>query len=359
MRPLLPLLLLSALLPGCGADEAAPAPAPISVSVAVALRESVVEPVFATGTLEADKLTEIGPRVSGTVDTVHVAVGSRVAEGDPLFTTRQADYVLRLRQAEQAARLARAQHAQAARDLARALELHERGVLSEDHLEKARTAAEMGAAQAGAAEASAALARQSLADSVVRAPYAGVITKRYVDEGAMLSAQVTSAPVVQLMKADIVEAVLQLPETELARVRPGTRAELHVDGLAGPLAAEVAVVNDRVDSASRSFEVRIRLANADLVLKPGVFVRAELMPEPREVISLERRAVLGTEGARHVFVEQGGRAKQRPIEAHDLDAARLEVLSGLVAGERVLVGPNLGRVAEGAAIALEVSRADR
>jgi multidrug resistance efflux pump len=67
----------------------------------------------------ADKATEVGPRVSGIIDAVHVDVGAQVAAGDPLFTTRQVDYRLRLAEATHARRLARAEAANARRQLER------------------------------------------------------------------------------------------------------------------------------------------------------------------------------------------------------------------------------------------------
>jgi multidrug efflux pump subunit AcrA (membrane-fusion protein) len=72
------------------------------------LREALVEPVLGTGTISAHKTTDVGPRVSGIVDTIHVAVGDRVEAGDPLFRTRPIDYEIRVRVAESALRLARA-----------------------------------------------------------------------------------------------------------------------------------------------------------------------------------------------------------------------------------------------------------
>jgi membrane fusion protein (multidrug efflux system) len=203
------------------------------------------------------------------------------------------------------------------------------------------------------------MAEQALADTIVRAPYPGVITRRYVDEGTMLSAQMGSAPVVQLMKTDVVEAVVEIPELNLPRVHPGTRARVRVDGVQSTIEASVAVVNERVDAASRAFEVRIPIENAALTLKPGLFVRVELLPDPREALVLPRSAVQGSESERFVFVAEADRAARRRVETRDLDATRVEVLSGLDAGERVLFGPNLPRVSEGAAISLEVARADR
>jgi RND family efflux transporter MFP subunit len=363
-RALAVLAAVAALL-GCARQEstlapvtAAP-PAPIAISSVHVAREEVAEVVTGTGSIVADKATQIGPRVSGLLEAVHVDVGGAVEPGEPLFTVRQIDYRLRLAEAEQALRLARAEEENARRRLERARQLFGEGVTSQGALDDARTAFEIASARAGSAASTHAIAKQALADTVVRAPYAGVVTARYFDEGAMLSAQVSSPPVVELMKTDRVEAVVQIPEAHLARVRVGSRARVHVDGALATHETTVAVVNDRVDATTRAFEARLALDNPDGTLKPGLFVRVEILPEPREALVVPRSALQGDESERYVFVAADERARRRDVTTRDLDAMRVEVRSGLREGERVLLGPNLARLREGAAIALEVARVDR
>jgi RND family efflux transporter MFP subunit len=358
--------LLALALAACGGGETAPVaaagegPAPIPVVARPVLRESVVEPVLGTGTIAPHKTTDVGPRVSGIVDAIFVAVGDRVEEGGPLFRTRTVDYEIRVREAESAARLARASAEKARRDLERIQTLHGQNVASDERLDAVRTAYEMAAAQREQAEAALAQARQNLADTTVRAPYRGVITRRFVDEGAMLSTMMTAGnAVVQIMKMDLVVAIVQLPELHLARVRVGTKGVVRVSGLDRAYETEVAVLNDRVDAASRAFEVRLGIENPDYALKPGLFAELELRPEPREATLVERSALLGGAAAPHVFVLADGRAARRPVRVAELDAQRVEVLDGLAPGERVLLGPNLTQLTDGAEVAVEVPHADR
>jgi RND family efflux transporter MFP subunit len=360
------LLLLAALaLAACGSDEApvaaaSPEPAAVPVASTTVVRESIVEPVLGTGTIAAHKSTDVGPRVSGIVDVIHVAVGDRVEEGAPLFRTRPVDYEIRVREAESSARLARANADKAKRDLERIRTLHDESVASEERLDAVRTANEMAAAQRDQAEAALAQARQNLADTTVAAPYRGVITRRFVDEGAMLSTMMTAGnAVVQIMKVDVVAAIVQLPEVHLARVHVGTPGVVRVDGIARTYDTQVHIVNDRVDAVSRAFEVRLAIENPDYALKPGLFAEVELRPEPREATLLERAALLGGTGAAYVFVLDGDRASRRVVRVAELDAARVEVLDGLAPGERVLLGPNLTQLADGTAVAVEVTRANR
>ena len=359
-RGLLVSLALAACGPGAPEPASAPSPPAVRVERVDVVRETLVEPVYGTGTLAAQKTSQIGPRVDGIIEVIPVHVGDRVAEGQELFRTRPVDYEIRVREAAHGQRLARAEADKAQRDFERVETLHRKGVASSEQLDGARTAREIALSRLGAAETAAARARQDLEDTVVRAPYAGVITRRYVDEGTMLRTMMTaSSAVVEIMKTDIVVAIVSLPEMHLPRVRLGTRARVRIDGAAREVESEVAVLNDRVDAASRAFEVRIPIENPDLSLKPGLFARAELLPEPRDATLVERRAVLGVGEERYVMVAEGGRAARRPVRVRELDATRFEVVEGISPGDAVLAGPNLSLLAEGTPVTFEVARVER
>jgi RND family efflux transporter MFP subunit len=343
---------------GCGSAGEAPAPAapePFSLGTSIAELTRVTEPIPATGSVLAEKTTEIGPRVDGIVEQISVRVGDRVAEGDPLFQIRAVDYRLRLAEADAALRLVSAEAEKAVRDRERVRTLHEKDVASSEHLDQVETQHEITLARVETARAAVAIARQAVADCLVRAPFAGVVTRRYVDEGALLRTVMSAgSAVIQLMKTDVVEVVVQVPETQLPRVRIGTPVRVRIDGLDRVYESRVEIVNDRVEASSRSIEVRMPIANPDLAIKPGLSATAEILPEPREALVLERRALLGSLESRFVFVADGQVARRRPVEVRDLDALRVEVLRGLEPGERALVGPDLARLSEGSPVRIEV-----
>jgi RND family efflux transporter MFP subunit len=338
--------------------DAGASPAPLRLVGAIVLREAVVEPIFGTGTIVADKTTELGAVVAGIVEAIHVKEGDRVAAGQPLFTTRQVDYQIGRQEAEHAARLAAAEAAKAERDWQRARQLHSQGVASQGNLDDALTALEIANARRDVAGSALARARQNLTDTQVLAPYAGVISRRYVDEGVRMGGMAAPGAVVQLMKVDVVEAVIQVPEMHGGQVREGMAARVRIDGIAGGVfESVVGRVHPMADPESRAFEVRVPIENPELAVRPGLFAKAELFPEARAALVLERAAVLGAGERRYVFVEEEGAARRRPVRVRELDALRLEVIDGLGEGDRVLAGPNLPAVTEGAAVSLDLARA--
>ncbi|MGE0668282.1 MAG: efflux RND transporter periplasmic adaptor subunit [Sphingomonadales bacterium] len=347
--------LAALLLAACGDGQSATAPTAEAVSLRVAMvrEQDIAAPILATGEVHADKITEIKPRVDGVIDAVFVDVGDRVTAGQPLFRTRQADYRNRLAEQEQALALAQAELKQAAGDLERAASLRGKGVVSQGRMDEVQARHDTARARLGMAEAGLAQARQSLSDATVTAPYDGIVTGRFMDEGTMIQVATSNTPVLEVAKLDTVEVIARVAAVHLPRLKPETRVTVAVEGVPEPVEARLGVVNDKVDARTRSAEIRLHLPNPDLAIKPGLFAKLTLTPEPRRAAVLSRAAVLGAADDTYVFVEQGRTARRKPVSVRDLDAELVEVVSGLKPGEAALAGPALADLRDGAPVRVE------
>lgn len=349
------LLALAAGLAACSEDAATPeqaAPSAASFSEAVVETVSIEEPVVGTGTIAPLQRTDLGPRVDGIIEKIYVRVGARVKKGDPLFKTRDTELRLKVDELKNQVKLARANVEEARRNFDRISSLAARGVASAGALDRAHAALESAEAQLGVAKAKLAQAQQMLEDTVVRAPYDGVITARNVHEGKFMATRMGGGMggpggVVEIMEIHTVAAIVEVPEVHLSRFGIGTPAKVLVDGLDEEFESEVHRINDYIDPVKRTIEVRIGIANPDYKIKPGSFARAYIYPPPRTALALPRAAVLGFEGNQHVFVARDGVAVRVPVRARDLDAERVEILEGLEPGARVLIGPGLRTLVEG------------
>jgi len=343
------------------ADAANNAPAQaISVFSTRVMREELVTPVTGTGTIAAQKRTDLGPLVDGIIEEVFVNVGDRVSEGDPIFRTRDIELRLRVQELQSQHRLAEAESLNARRAFDRIKELFAKGVSSVGQLENVETQYEIAAARVGVARARLDAARQALTDATVKAPFDGVITSQDIYEGKFMStrggASMMGGPsgVVQIMKIDIVGAIINVPEVHMGEIGLGTKARIYIDGIDGIYDSEIHIFNDRVDVATRSAEVRVSLENTDYRIKPGMFTRAEFFPPARDVLTLDRKALLGIEGNNYVFiVDAAGRAKRMDVRVKQIDTARVEVLEGLMEGAEVLSGPMVGSLVEGMPVRIE------
>lgn len=360
-----------ALLSGCGESEEKAAAEESGETIAIfetsVTSKELVEPVIGTGTIAAAKTTDLGPRVTGIIDKINVYVGARVKQGDVLFHTRDVEIKNRVAELENQVRLAKSEARTAGRAYTRAKELHDSGFVSNGGLDNAQTARDGAVAKLGIAEAQLSSARQMLEDCTVRAPFDGVITRRDVDEGRFMSTMGgmgmmgggqgggggSGGSVLQIMKIDIVAAIVQVPEVDLPKIHVGSKGKVIIGSMGKSYDSEVYILNDLIDVKTRGVELRLPILNADYEIKPGLFARAEIYPEPRKVLFMQRAAVQGTESQRYVFVDAGGKAKRVPITMQQLDATSVEVTSGLKAGDKVLYGPNLTLLVEGTPVKVE------
>ncbi|MFQ5534949.1 MAG: efflux RND transporter periplasmic adaptor subunit [Sphingomonadales bacterium] len=335
-------------------------PSGVAISSVEAQEVELIEPVYGTGTMAADRTTDVGPLVSGIIEQIFVQVGDRVDEGQPLFRTRQVDYAIARDEAEHAFNLAKAEAEKAARDVKRIERLRKQDVASQTRLDDVRTGHQVLTARLGIARATLAKARQDFEDTIVRSPFKGVVTWRYVDEGIFMNTRFgggVSSAIVQVQQIDPIAAVIHIPEVHLSQVGLGTPGRIRVDGVDRVFTDKIDILNDRVDRQSRSVELRFVMPNPDYAIKPGLFARAEILPPARRALVIERRALLGTRSDYYVYIAVNGKAERRAVEIQEIDGLRAEVVRGLEAGERVLVGPNLPQLKDGVPIMIEAHHA--
>ena len=357
------LLLLS--LAGCGKPEAKTPPAAakaeaIAVSTVKVAKADVAVPIIATGSLTPSRQTDIGPSVDGIIEEVMVGVGSRVKKGDPLFRTRDVDIRLQVQELEKQVALASAQLKNAQNELKRQDALKGGGWVSQSRMDTTRTGADVAAAQLGVWQARLAQGRQQLKDTLVRAPYDGVISKKDVYEGRFMASRFGgggmmggATGVVQIMGIDPLAVIVTAPATHFSQLKLGMTGRIFVDGIDKPFEAKVAVINYGVDYKARSVEVRIALPNPDYKILPGLYARVELLPEARKTLVVDRKAILGPDGSRYAFTAQSGRAKKIALSTREVDGERVEILSNVPEGTELLVGPNLSQLADGVAVKVE------
>lgn len=357
-------LVLLALLASCSGPASSPEPAATPVDAASAPEGGSAEPVVevrtsavrhgsiaqlltASATLEARRESRIGTEVQGRVLRVYVDEGDRVATGDPLFEIDPEPYQMALRQAEARLDLVRAQRAQGDADLARARSLRERGVVALQAIEQLETQVAVARANERQAEEAVALARHQLSRTRVVAPWSGSVAARLVDEGSTALVQPQTIVLV-LQESGLLEARASIPESQLALLRVGDPAKLHVEGVAAPIETTISAVGDAIDPATRTYSIRMPVANESHALKAGVFALVEIEPRPKaDVLVVPRAAVRSEDGRTRVFTVHDGRATPVSVVLGLVGDVEAEVLGGLEAGTPVIVGEAAGQIAPG------------
>ena len=356
IAPFLVMLALGAAISGCsrtetpaapGASAAAAPEAEIEVHTVPVRRGAIVQRIEAPGALEAKRESKIGAEVQGRIDRVFVDEGDRVEAGAPLFQIDREPYEMGLRQAQAALEHTRAEKRQVEADLARARELQKQNIVPAQQIEKLETG--LAVARAGEAQAvqAVALAQYKLDRTLVTAPYPASIVARLADEGTTVLVQPQTIVVV-LQESGELEARATIPESRLSLVRIGDPALIHVEGIAAPIQTEVQAVADAIEPTSRTYTVRMRVANADHALKAGVFARIEIMPQSkREVLIVPRAAIRSEDGLTRVFTVHDGRATPVPVTLGAVAETEVEVLDGLRVDTPVIVDETEHQLAPG------------
>ncbi len=353
-------------LAGCHKKEAAPVsaadPAPVRATVTEVKTVPFAASVDVTGSLVSTARVDVKAEIIGRVVKFPKEEGDRVAAGEAVAWVNDADYKLAVRQAESAVEVARA-----TRERARVMEDHARSELeragnlmkSGGITQKDRDAAELASrdaraqvaltdAQLAQTEAVLEVARKRLRDTVIHAPVAGEIQRKFINTGAYVEAPTAVFTLVDNSRLELESPV---PASELASIRPGQKLTFSVVSYPGEVfEGRVVEINPAVDEQTRSAKVRMSVANRGTRLKAGMFAQGEIRT------GAERQAVVVPTAAVHrddrsskdarVFVVDGGRAKERAVRIGSERDGSLEVTGGLKNGDLLITEQSI-EVAEG------------
>jgi membrane fusion protein (multidrug efflux system) len=284
-----------------------------------------------------------------------VEEGAAVAAQDVVLEIDRERRVLELASQRAGAAEAREAIARAERELKRISSLAERNAASQSRLDEAETELRQSRARLEAAEAQRGLAERAVRDASVTAPFAGLLARRYVSVGDFVDA---GEPLFDLVALDPIEVEFHLAERDSGRVSLGDKVEVHVAPFPDEtFSATVHVVSPRIDAATRTLRVKARLDNTAGRLRPGLFARADLgVAERANVPMLPEEAVLQRSDGAVVFVLRGdGKVARRAIQTGIIRDGRIEAVSGLRVGERVVVRGQ-SRLVDG--LAVDVRDAD-
>jgi membrane fusion protein (multidrug efflux system) len=279
-------------------------------------------------------------KVSGVVLETTVQEGMTVAAGQVIARLDGAE--LRARTAQQQASL---DEANARLALARKNNLNSEALLRQNYISRSaydttQNSVELAEAAVAAARAQLDMARIALADTTLKAPLSGVVSKRYVQAGEKVAPDMSVMAIVNLNQLTL-EA--QVPASEIPRIRVGQDVQFRVDGFDGRnFAGKVARINPTTEAGSRAMLVYISVNNADGALRGGMFAKGQITTAkngPRPLLPL---AALRKDGVKDVVYRiENGVVTLQPVTLglRSEDDGVVEVLDGLAPGAMVLAAP--------------------
>ncbi len=389
--------------------SASPETAAINVvAVTRPVEQSLSRDLEIPATLVAYHTADLYAKVSGYVAAVSVDIGDTVKAGDPLVELdipemaeelREAEAMLAAKQAKVRALKAQATTARlgvdsAAAQLNQALsemqleqstrtrmeELFEAEVIPEQQLDEARSEAavteallqiaeaEVARAEGdiAAAEANVAVGRAEVAVAeariahlqalmqytVLRAPYDGVITRRFIDPGAFVrsAADGTTTPLLAIASRGRIRLTMDVPEPAVPNVRRGTRIQLTIPALGtNTLSVTVSRTAWSLNPDTRTMRVEADLDDRGGTLQPGMYARARIHIEAESALTVPSAAIRVRAGETYLLVVRNGLAVEAPVTVGYDNGIRAAILDGL-AGDELVITSATSAVAAGVSV---------
>ncbi len=379
MKALYPILLLTAaLLTGCGSSHQPARPAAetgpaVAVQALTVASEDIPSVYEAVGTVRARTAAVISAKVMSYVREVKVAAGDRVRQGQLLVELDARDLEAAYRQADaglgearsaqpevaSAVNAARAQLELAQVTFRRMKDLFDQKSISNQEFDEASARLKVAQASHEMAQARRAQLTSKIAQAEaarraaevmrgyaqITAPFDGVVTEKAAEPGTLAA---PGAPLVTLERQGEYRLEAAVEESRLAAIRTGQSAEVVLDALDRSLNGRVSEIVPAVDAAARAFTVKIDLP-ALPQLRSGLFGRARFQLGQRQALAVPAAAVIERGQLFSVLVMEEGRARNRLVTVGQRLGERLEVLSGLQAGDRV-IHPAPAGLADGARV---------
>jgi len=344
------------------------------VAVALVKRTAIANTLTLSGAFRPYQQVDVHAKVAGYIRQIFVDVGDHVKTGQVLAILevpelnaqvagakadirRDKDAIRRSESEIQRAQSTYAAYHSAYTRLKQASEARP-GLIAEQELDDSMAKDKEGEAQIESARATLAESQSQLAVaqadldrlsaleaySHITAPFAGVVTKRYADTGALIQAgtasETQSMPVVQLAEWSRLRLVVPVPESAVPGLRLGSVVQVHVSAMNRDFDGKVARFADSLNEETRTMHTEIDVENTDGTLKDGMYAEAKLtLNQQNNVLTVPIQALdRNSSGASVLIVDPDGHVEQRQVKLGVEGSNRVEVVSGLAENDRVVVG---------------------
>jgi membrane fusion protein (multidrug efflux system) len=287
-----------------------------------------------TGTLIANQDADVAADVVGRIAETYVERGSLVAKGAALARIDARSLAITQSEASAQAHALEVESSLATRDCARSSKLFNEGSISKAEHDRQSSRCESTGWSKTAAEARARMAVKAIGDSVIRAPFAGVVAERFVTPGEYVH---PDTRVVTLVDMDTMRLELNVSESAVNNIEEGQTVGFRVAGLDGvEFPAKVRYVGPVLRRASRDLVVEATLANDDHKLRPGMFATARIELGTFRAPTVPVRAVRDEGSVRRVFIVRDKKIEERIVETGERFGEVVAIVQGVKAGEQIV-----------------------
>ena len=319
--------------PGGGGGNGGGGQRPISVVTAPARIERIEVGIEAIGTANSNEAVSVTSKTSNLVTAVHFRDGESVTAGQVLVELDRAQTTADLAAAT-------ADYNNSVNQFNRSRELLATQALSKAQYDQLE-------ATMKANEARVAAAKSKLADTYIRAPFAGRVGLRRVSLGALIN---PGTVITTLDDTTTIKVDFSVPDINVAELREGQTMLATTTAYAGrKFEGRVTSVDTRIDATTRAVSVRALVPNRDGALKPGMFLTVELAKEQRKALVVPEEALVPEQARQFVYVMTGGKVAKREVRLGRRQPGSVEVSGAVAEGDRVVIEGTL-KLRDGAAV---------
>jgi len=389
MAPALLSFLASTLLVvSCSSNPAKGGTDPASVPIVAAAkvhRTDLTRALALTAEFRPYQEIDVHAKVAGYVKRIYVDVGDRIKEGQLIAVLEIPELQDEVQTAEASVSKSQEEIRLAQADLERAQSAHQvahlaysrladvsktrPGLVAQQEIDDALGRDRVGEAQVATAQASLSAAQQQLrvaqasrekartlfAYAQIKAPFTGVVTKRYADTGSMIqtgiSSQTQSMPLVTLAQENLLRLVIPVPESAVSKIRLGSPVDVTVSALGKKFQGKVARFADQVDLSTRTMHTEVDVPNPTGELVPGMYATVLLvLSDERHALAVPVQALTRNEDSVSVLlIDKQHKLQEQSVRTGIETPDQVEILSGLEEGDLVVVG-NRSQLQQGMAV---------
>ena len=310
-----------------------------------------------TSTIKSEFEVTLAAQRTGRVVSLPVREGDRVKEGQLIA---RLDLTEEQVQSESALVQSRATYEEAKKNLERMQDLFDKGMIAQQDLDASRRAFDVAQSQFGAARDDAKVRRDY---SVVRAPFSGVVSKKYTEVGELL---LPGKQIVTLVNPDRISVLATIDEVDVGRLRLGQRVAITIDAFPDDkydgVIKRISPIVSGGKLETRTADVWIYFSKDQTKIKPGMSADIEVLVSIlASVLSVPSQAVIERDGKKQVYVAEGknirtgskAAVKLKPIDIGETNWSFTEITKGLSDGEYVITTPEAEGLKDGAKVRIE------
>lgn len=313
-----------------------------------------------TSTIKSEYEVVLSAQRTGRIVKLPVREGDRVKQGDLIA---RLDLTEESVQSESILAQSKATYEEAEKNLKRSEDLFNSGMISQQDHEGARRAFEVARSQY---EASRGDVRVKKEYSVIKAPFSGVVSKKFTEVGELL---LPGKQIVTIVDPDRIYVLATIDEVDVGRLRLGLPVAITVDAFSDEkFNGSIRRISPIVSGGkleTRTADVWIYFSKKDVRIKPGMSADIEILVTTlKDVLSAPSQAIIERDGKKQVYVAEGKnlvtgagtRVRLRPVEAGESNWINTEIKKGLAAGEFIVTTPEAEGLKDGVKIKIEVNK---